>query len=259
MKSKFVQTQTQKHVLRITLDRPDVLNCLNRDMAFELLDAFQQASTTVEARAVLLTANGRGFCAGQDIDELQGKKIDLGTLIDDRFNPLVRAIRYLEKPVVCAVSGIAAGAGANLALACDFVVAADNARFVQAFSKVGLIPDSGGTFFLPRLVGLARATQLMMLGDILSAEEAVRWGLIYEVVPEAQFLEVASHLAERLALMPTRALGLTKRALNSSLGNDLEAQLSLEKDLQSLAGSTSDYQEGIAAFREKRKAHFEGK
>jgi 2-(1,2-epoxy-1,2-dihydrophenyl)acetyl-CoA isomerase len=210
---------------------------------------------------VLLTGTGRGFCAGQDLAEVKlGEPMpDLGDTVRDSYNPIVRALRTLEKPVVCAVNGVAAGAGANLALACDIVLAADTATFIQSFSKIGLIPDSGGTYVLPRLVGMARATALAMLGDKVTAEQALAMGMIYQVYPAAALLDAAAALATTLAAQPTRGLGLIKRALNASLGNSLDAQLQVEEELQRAAGRTEDFREGVKAFLEKRKARFVGR
>jgi 2-(1,2-epoxy-1,2-dihydrophenyl)acetyl-CoA isomerase len=250
-------------VMLITLNRPEVLNSFNRRMADELVAALHDAGEDPAVRAVLLTGSGRGFCAGQDLAEVlprEGRPApDLGDVVRFQYNPIVRAVRTLEKPVVCAVNGVAAGAGANLALACDITVAAEGATFIQSFTKIGLIPDSGGTFILPRVVGLQRAAALTMLGDKLTAEKALEWGLLYDCVPPARLLEVARELATRLAAMPTRALGLTKRGFNAGFGNDLDTQLELEEELQREAGGTHDYAEGVRAFTEKRQPRFEGR
>src|SRR5687768_6449139 len=187
-----------------------------------------------------------------------GEEADLGRIVRESFNPVIRAIRGIEKPVVCAVNGVAAGAGANLALACDLVLASSEASFIQSFVKVGLVPDSGGTFFLPRIVGLPRATAMAMLGEKLPAARALEFGMIYRVCEPTELAGAALEVARTLASMPTRALGLTKRAFNESLTNDLETQLSLEEELQGAAGRTSDYREGVAAFAEKRKPLFTG-
>jgi 2-(1,2-epoxy-1,2-dihydrophenyl)acetyl-CoA isomerase len=250
-------------VMRITLNRPEVLNSFNRLMADELVAALRDAGEDAAVRAVLLTGSGRGFCAGQDLAEVlprDGRPVpDLGDVVRLQYNPIVRAVRTLEKPVVCAVNGVAAGAGANLALACDITVAAEGASFIQSFTKIGLIPDSGGTFILPRVVGLQRAAALTMLGDKLTAEKALEWGLLYACVPPATLLEVGGELAARLAAMPTRALGLTKRGFNAGFSNDLGTQLELEEELQREAGCTHDYAEGVRAFTEKRQPRFEGR
>jgi 2-(1,2-epoxy-1,2-dihydrophenyl)acetyl-CoA isomerase len=250
-------------VTMITLNRPEVLNSFNRRMADELVAALDVAREDAAVRAVLLTGSGRAFCAGQDLAEVlprEGRPApDLGDVVRVQYNPIIRAIRWLEKPVVCAVNGVAAGAGANLALACDITIAAEGASFIQSFTKIGLIPDSGGTFILPRIVGLQRAAALAMLGDKLSAEKALEWGLVYECVPPARLLEVAREIATRLAAMPTRALGLTKRGFNAGLANGLDTQIELEEELQREAGRTQDYAEGVRAFTEKRPPRFEGR
>lgn len=250
-------------VSRITLDRPDVLNSFNARMASELREALDAAAADDAVRAVLLTGAGRGFCAGQDLAEVSprpdGSLPDLGEIVARQYNPVIRAIRAIEKPVVAAVNGVAAGAGANLAFACDIVIAAEEASFIQSFSRIGLIPDSGGTFILPRLVGMARATALAMLGDRLTAPKALEWGLIWQVVPFATLAETARAVAAQLATQPTRGLGLIKRGLDRSWANDLDAQLDLEVELQSEAGRTADYAEGVRAFLEKRKPRFEGR
>ena len=250
-------------VATITLNRPEVLNSFNMPMAVELQDALRVAAEDESIRAVLLTGAGRAFCAGQDLTEAapaDGTPAPpIGEIVRKTYNPTVRAIRVLEKPVVCAVNGVAAGAGANLALACDIVIAADGASFVQAFAKIGLIPDTGGTFFLPRLVGLARATALAFFGDKVSAADAQAMGMIYRVVDAARLEEEARALARRLATQPTRGFGLTKRAFNQSLANDLDAQLEVEAELQAEAGRTADFAEGVRAFREKRQPTFAGR
>jgi 2-(1,2-epoxy-1,2-dihydrophenyl)acetyl-CoA isomerase len=230
-------------------------------MAQELQRALRAAADDAKVRAVLLTGAGRGFCAGQDLGEATGvdlSAIDLGDIVKASYAPLVRAIRELEKPVVCAVNGVAAGAGANLALACDIVFAAEDASFIQSFSKIGLVPDTGGTFFLPRLVGPARATALMFLAEKVSAKKALEWGMIYDVVPGTVLVDTATAMARHLATMPTRGLALTKKLLNASWSNDLQAQLALEEEMQRQAGRTEDYAEGVRAFIEKRKPTYSG-
>lgn len=253
-------------VLTLVLNRPNVLNSVNSALSAELLAALLSAKAHPEIRAVLLSGAGRGFCAGQDLEEAaelarqsELTNAGLGEIVERSYNQLVRAIRYLEKPVVCAVHGVAAGAGANLALACDIVLAAEDATLVQAFSKIGLIPDTGGTFFLPRLVGLPRATALMMLAEKVSGAQAAAMGMIYRAVPSEQLLGEATQIARRLATMPTRGLGLTKRLLNRASGSDLEGQLEAEAKVQSEAGMTADFREGVAAFLEKRSPNFVGK
>ncbi|HET7459006.1 MAG TPA: enoyl-CoA hydratase-related protein [Gemmatimonadaceae bacterium] len=249
-------------VLTVTMNRPEVLNSCNRPMVAALRDAFAAAASDDGVRAVLLTGAGRAFCAGQDLAEAvppEGEPTpDIGDIVAG-YNALILAMRDLEKPIVAAVNGVAAGAGANIALACDLVVAADSASFIQAFAKIGLIPDNGGTFFLPRLVGMARATSLTMLGDRVPAAQAVEMGMIYRAVPAAELMESAGALARHLATQPTRGLGLIKRALNASLANDLAAQLDVEEELQREAGRTEDYREGVRAFQEKRGARFVGR
>jgi 2-(1,2-epoxy-1,2-dihydrophenyl)acetyl-CoA isomerase len=250
-------------VLVLTLNRPDVLNSFNGPMATELLGALRDAADDDGVRAVLLTGSGRAFCAGQDLSAvvpLAGRPApDLGDVVRDQYNPIVHAVRTLEKPIVCAVNGVAAGAGANLAFACDIVVASDEATFIQSFGRVGLIPDSGGTFILPRIVGLQRAAALTMLGERLTADRALEWGLVYQVVPAGVLADASYELAKRLAAMPTRGLGLTKRGFNAAFANDLDAQLALEEALQREAGRTEDYAEGVRAFVEKRTPEFKGR
>jgi len=262
MTDRFVLRAWRDGVLTLTLNRPEVLNSCNRPMVDELRAAFAAAAEDDGIRAVLLTGAGRAFCAGQDLAEaVPGDgtpQPEIGDIVAN-YNALIRAMRSLEKPVVCAVNGVAAGAGANIALACDLVVAADSASFIQAFAKIGLVPDNGGTFFLPRLVGHARATSLTMLGDRVSAAQAVEWGMIYRVVPAAELMTVAGALAADLATQPTLGLGLIKRALNASWANDLDRQLDVEEELQREAGRTADYVEGVRAFQEKRKPRFVGR
>jgi 2-(1,2-epoxy-1,2-dihydrophenyl)acetyl-CoA isomerase len=262
MSAQFILSETDQGVTRLTLNRPDVLNSFNRPMAVELREALDAAAQDSTVRAVLLTGTGRAFCAGQDLSEAMpatdGSRLDLGAAVRESYNPIVRAIRQLEKPVICAVNGAAVGAGANLALACDIVFASSEASFVQAFSKIGLVPDSGGTFFLPRLVGLARATAMMMLAEKISAARALEVGMIYHVCEPGALMETALATARTLATMPTRGLWLTKRGLNASFGNDLNTQLGLEEELQRLAGHTKDFTEGVTAFLEKRKPVFLG-
>jgi 2-(1,2-epoxy-1,2-dihydrophenyl)acetyl-CoA isomerase len=263
MTYRFITVDSEQGVTTITLNRPDVLNSFNMPMAAELQRALQAAGDDDTVRAVLLTGAGRAFCAGQDLAEAApsdgSPAPPISEIVRKSYNPVVRAIRGLEKPVVCAVNGVAAGAGANLALACDVVLAADTASFVQAFSKIGLIPDTGGTFFLPRLVGLARATALAFFGDKLPATDAQAMGMIYRVVDAPRLLDEARALARRLATQPTRGFGLTKRAFNESLANDLDAQLEVEAELQAEAAQTADFAEGVRAFLEKRQPSFAGR
>lgn len=251
----------QGNVAVITLNRPDKLNSFTREMH----GALQQALDHVEAggaRALLLTGAGRGFCAGQDLADLEftpGKMTDLGTLIDTYFNPLVRRLQALPLPVVAAVNGTAAGAGANLALACDMVLAARSASFIQAFVKIGLVPDSGGTWLLPKRIGMARAMGLAMTGDKLTAEEAERWGLVWDIMDDPLLQEQALALATHLAAQPTRALAAIKRAMYASGTSTLDTQLDLERDLQRELGQSADYAEGVNAFLEKRAPKFTGR
>jgi 2-(1,2-epoxy-1,2-dihydrophenyl)acetyl-CoA isomerase len=248
-------------IATLTLNRPDVLNSFNRDMALRLQELLKQCARDEAVRCVVMTAVGKGFSAGQDLNEFLASTKGtpkLAETVEKSFNPIVRAIREIEKPVVCALNGVAAGAGANIALACDFVVAAESATLIQSFSKIGLVPDSGGTFFLPRLAGLAKATELIMLGERLTAAEAFELGLIYKVVPELELHEQAMMLATRLADMPTRALGLSKRLLNASAVNSLSEQLELERDVQDQAGRTDDFKEGVDAFLGKRNPRYKG-
>jgi 2-(1,2-epoxy-1,2-dihydrophenyl)acetyl-CoA isomerase len=257
-----IEQEQADGVLTLTLNRPDVLNAFNAEMASALQQQLAAAASNAEVRAVLLTGAGRGFCAGQDLASVPNAEpgaYDIGSIVRAQYNPLIRAIRDLEKPVVCAVNGVAAGAGANLALACDIVLAAREANFIQAFARIGLIPDSSGTYFLPRLAGLARATGMMFLGDKIPADQAREWGLIWQVVDGAELMPKARDLARQLAQWPTRAFGLTKRALNASLSNDLNAQLDLEESLQREAGRTHDFAEGVRAFLAKRPPAFEGR
>jgi 2-(1,2-epoxy-1,2-dihydrophenyl)acetyl-CoA isomerase len=232
-------------------------------MARELQDVLDELAGRADVRALVLTGAGRAFCAGQDLAEVVppdgSRGPEVSAVVAESYNPLVRRIAALEKPIVCAVNGVAAGAGANLALACDFVLAAKNASFIQSFVNIGLVPDSGGTFFLPRLVGLARAKALALLGERLTAEQALTWGLIHSVHEPESLLAESAALAAKLAQMPTLALGLTKRALHAALDADLEQQLELERALQGIAAKSHDYNEGVKAFQEKRKPKFLGR
>jgi 2-(1,2-epoxy-1,2-dihydrophenyl)acetyl-CoA isomerase len=247
-------------VLSVTLNRPDKLNAFNPEMHKLLRDALELAIDDAGVRALLLTGAGRAFCAGQDLSERTGDApIDLSVSLGSNYNPLVRRLRALPKPIVCAVNGVAAGAGANIALACDIVVAARSASFVQSFAKLGLVPDSGGTYFLPRLVGTARAMGLALLSERLSAEEAERWGLIWKSVDDGQLTTEAGRIATSLAAGPTKGYGLIKKAIYASAGNSLDAQLDLERDLQREAGFSEDYREGVAAFVQKRAPNYKGK
>jgi 2-(1,2-epoxy-1,2-dihydrophenyl)acetyl-CoA isomerase len=255
--------QSAGGIARVTLNRPDRLNSFTAAMHEELRDALAKVRADASARVLLLTGAGRGFCAGQDLSDRAvapgDAPVDLGASIEAHYRPLVLALQSFPMPVVCAVNGVAAGAGANIALACDLVVAAKSASFIQAFCKIGLIPDSGGTYFLPRLVGTARAMGLAMLGDKLPAQQAADWGLIWKCVEDADFASTVDALLAQLAQAPTRGLVATRRALYASSHATLEAQLDLERDLQRELGNSADYREGVAAFLAKRAPQFTGK
>ena len=262
MTYQFIRYSLDRGVATLTLCRPEVLNSFNRAMAQDVQRALAAIRDDRSVRAVLLTGDGRGFCAGQDLAEATAGdvgSIDLGDIVKSNYAPMVTAVRELEKPVVCAVNGVAAGAGASIAFACDIVVASEDAAFIQSFSKIGLVPDTGGTFFLPRLVGMARATAMMFLADKVPARKALEYGMIHAVVPAAELLDAATGIALQLAAMPTKALGLAKRALNASWTNDLSSQLVVEEELQRAAGKTEDYAEGVRAFLEKRKPTYAGR
>jgi 2-(1,2-epoxy-1,2-dihydrophenyl)acetyl-CoA isomerase len=250
-------------IARLTLNRPDRLNSFNVDMHAEVRDALTRARDDADCRVLVITGAGRGFCAGQDLSDRAvapaGAKTDLGESIELRYKPLVLALRAMPKPVIAAVNGVAAGAGANIALACDLVIAARSASFIQSFSKLGLVPDSGGTWNLPRLVGQARAIGLAFLGDKLSAEQAAAWGLIWRCVEDAELPTVVDQLARQLAVAPTRGLARTKEAIYTAGGRTLEQQLDVERDLQRELGFSADYAEGVAAFMEKRTPKFTGR
>jgi 2-(1,2-epoxy-1,2-dihydrophenyl)acetyl-CoA isomerase len=249
----------ENNIARITFNRPQVFNSMHHAMRMEILEALDICANNTEIRAVYLTGTGKAFCAGEDLQEVTDPNgPSLNQIISTGYNPIVLQLRQLEKPVIAAVNGVAAGAGANIALACDIVVATASASFTQAFSKIGLIPDSGGTWTLPRLVGLQRATALMMLSDKISAADAAAMGMIWKVYPDESFATDSLALAATLAQMPTQGLALTKKALNQSFANDFAAQAALEDTLQTQAGNTHDYKEGVAAFLEKRKPVFKG-
>jgi len=249
----------ENNIAYLTLNRPEKFNSFNREMALALQQELDKCMRDDNVRAVYLTGSGKAFCAGQDLAEaIDPDGPELRSIVHGHYNPIIERIRTIEKPVVCAVNGVAAGAGANIALACDVVVAKESANFIQAFSKIGLIPDSGGTFFLPRLIGFQKASALMMLGDKISAEEASQMGMIYKYFSDDAFEAESKKLVETLAKLPTKALGFTKLALNESIKNSLSQQLQVEEDYQDLSGKTDDFTEGIAAFLEKRPAVFIG-
>jgi len=242
----------------ISLNRPDRYNAFNQEMAFELQKALDQCATD-GTRCVVITGEGKAFSAGQDLNEVTDPNgPPLQRIVSDHFNPIIRRLRELNIPVIAAVNGAAAGAGANIALACDIVIAKESSYFMQAFSAIGLIPDSGGTFHLPRLIGWQRASALMMLGDKVSAKDAEAMGMIYRAIPDADWDSYVTSLAQRVAAMPTKGLALTKRALNLSLSSNLNDQLKFEEQLQTKAGQTADYKEGVEAFLAKRKPNFTG-
>ncbi len=247
-------------VAHILLNRPKVFNSFNREMAMAMQGALDQCRDDDEVRCIVIRGEGKAFCAGQDLQEVTDPNgPSLTSIVRDHYNPIIERIRKLNKPVLAAVNGVAAGAGANIALSCDVVVACESASFLQAFSKIGLIPDSGGTFFLPRLIGFQRASALMMLGDKVGAREAENMGMIYRAVSNEDFDATIEELANKLANLPTKGLAYTKLALNHSMQNDLTKQLALEEQLQTRAGSTDDYTEGVSAFLEKRKPNFTGR
>ena len=250
-------------VATITLNRPDKLNSFTAKMHEELGDALKRIQKDASVRCVLLTGSGRGFCAGQDLGDRVvqpgDEPLNIGAYLEVGYNRLVRTIAALEMPVICAVNGVAAGAGANLAFTCDIVLAAKSASFIQAFCKIGLIPDSGGTWTLPRLVGQSRAMALALLGDKVPAEQAAQWGMIWKAVDDEALMTEARAMAAHFATQPTKGLGLIKKAIRASSTNTLDQQLDLERDLQTIAGRTEDYREGVAAFMEKRKPNFQGK
>jgi 2-(1,2-epoxy-1,2-dihydrophenyl)acetyl-CoA isomerase len=256
-------TEQDGGVLLITLNRPDKLNAFTDAMLGELIDAFKQSERDASVRAVLITGAGRGFCPGQDLGDARqrqesGEGLSFGEHLRHTYNPLIRKMRQLPKPIIAAVNGVAAGAGMSLAMACDFRIAAESASFLQAFVKVGLIPDSGSTWMLPRLVGMTRALDLMLTGRKIDAREALSIGLVNQVVTDAELMSTARQIASEFASAPTRAIGFIKRALDYAANHTLEETLANESDLQEIAGRTADHKEGIAAFLEKRPARFSG-
>ncbi len=256
----LILSQTEGQVLKLTLNRPDKFNSFNREMALELQQHLDNAAGDENIRAVYLTGEGKAFCAGQDLAEaIDPNGPGLKKIVFEHYNPIILKIRNLEKPVICAVNGVAAGAGANIVLACDVIVASNTASFIQAFSKIGLVPDSGGTFMLPRIVGFQRALALALLGDKVSANEAHQMGMVYKVSDAEHLQTDAMQIAQTLANMPTKALGLTKKLFNQGLYHNLETQLQNEGDFQVQASLTEDYKEGVSSFLEKRKPVFKGK
>ncbi len=262
MSYENIEYEVADGVAVLKLNRPESLNSFTSDMHLEVREVLTQAAQDNGVRAVLLTGNGRGFCAGQDLNDravAPGESMpDLGDSVEKNYNPLIRLLTTMEKPVICAVNGVAAGAGANIALACDIVIAARSANFIESFCKLGLIPDSGGTWHLPRLVGMARARGLAMLGPKVSAEQAEAWGMIWQVVDDEALLDTAMGLARQMATQPTRGFAFTKQAFARSAVNTLDQQLEVEKELMRAAGKTHDYQEGVKAFLEKRTPEYKG-
>lgn len=260
---EFIVTHVEQGVMTLTLNRPDRLNSFNDEMHRQLAACLTQAERDDAIRCLLLTGAGRGFCAGQDLNDRNvdpnGAPPDLGMSVENFYNPLVRRLARLPKPVIAAVNGVAAGAGATLALGCDIVLAARSASFVMAFSRLGLVPDCGGTWWLPRVAGRARAMGLALLGEKLSAEQAHAWGMIWQVVDDEKLSAAAQELALHLATQPTFGLGLIKQAIHAAENNTLDAQLDLERDYQRLAGRSDDYREGVSAFLAKRQPQFTGK
>ncbi|WP_417370751.1 enoyl-CoA hydratase-related protein [Gelidibacter japonicus] len=259
--NESILLKIENKIAYITLNRPEVFNSFNREMALRLQDTLDACEKNDEVRAIVLTGNGKAFCAGQDLKEVTSPELNPGfkKILEEHYNPIITRIRSIKKPIIGAINGVAAGAGANIALACDIVVAHEKVSFIQAFSLIGLVPDSAGTFFLPRLIGFQKALALAMLGDKVSAEEADKMGMLYKVLPLESFEQEVNELALKLANMPTKALGMIKELFNTSMTNDLEAQLAMESKLQIEAAQTEDYAEGVAAFVEKRKPNFIGK
>ncbi|MEP1094491.1 MAG: enoyl-CoA hydratase-related protein [Cyclobacteriaceae bacterium] len=254
-----IQLNRKDNLGIITFNRPEVFNSFNKEMALAVQNALDDYASDPNIRAILITGNGRAFCAGQDLQEaIDDNGLEIKQIVDEHYNPIVKKLRSIKKPIVAAVNGVAAGAGANLALACDVVVAARSSSFLQAFSKIGLVPDTGGTFTLPRIIGFQKASALMMLGDKVPAEEAERIGMIYKVFSDEELTSESKKLAAKLANMPTKALGYIKEMLNQSMANTLDQQLEMEKEYQFSATETHDYKEGVQAFLEKRNPDFKG-
>ena len=259
--SNSIELKIENNVAWISLNRPEVFNSFNREMAFLLQETLDNCANDTNVRAIVITGNGKAFCAGQDLKEVTDPELNPGfrKILKEHYNPIIQKIRNIEKPIIGAVNGVAAGAGANIALACDIVVATDHASFIQAFSKIGLIPDAGGSWFLPQRLGLARAMGLALTGDKLTAAQAKEWGMIWDVVKEREdCVAAATALAERLAAMPTKAMVATRHLLREASTRTLNQQLDAERDAQSAMGHTHDYIEGVMAFKEKRPAKFRG-
>ena len=255
----MIQFEIINNVGKITLNRPEKYHSFVKDMAIQLQNILDKCNENKSIRAIMITASGKAFCAGQDLAEATNKNgPSLIEIVENHYNPIIRKIRNIEKPVVAAVNGVAAGAGASLALCCDIVLCNENATFIQAFSKIGLIPDSAATFFLPRLIGMQRATALMMSAEPIVASEALKMGMIYKIFSNDDFESSSLDFVSKLSQMPTKGLGLTKRLLNSSYSNNLEEQLEMEKQCQEIAGKTNDFDEGVQAFLDKRKPNFKG-
>ena len=251
--------EIKNQVATLTLNRPEKYHSFVREMALDLQEKLDLCKNDNNIRAIVITGSGKAFCAGQDLGEAtdpNGPKLQ--KIVNEHYNPIISKIRNIEKPIIAAVNGVAAGAGASIALCCDIIIAKEGAVFVQAFSKIGLVPDSGATFFLPRLIGFQKATALMMNADPITATEAERLGMIYKVVEESKFEDEIQSFSEKLAKMPTKGIGLTKKLLNQSINNSLEQQLNEEEIAQTIAGKTNDYKEGVSAFLEKRKPNFKG-
>ncbi len=260
MSNNSILLKIENSIAYITLNRPEVFNSFNREMALTLQSILDDCEANNEVRAIVLSGNGKAFCAGQDLKEVTSPELNPGfkKILEEHYNPIIKRIRSIQKPIIGAINGVAAGAGANIALACDIVVAHEHVSFIQAFSLIGLVPDSAGTYFLPRLIGFQKAQALAMLGDKVSAQEAERIGMIYKVIPLDSFEQDVEKLALKLANMPTKALGMIKELFNASMTNTLDEQLDMESKYQIEAAQSNDYAEGVAAFIEKRKPNFKG-